>query len=336
MKPANHRSVTASYSRAITAALERLQLSLPASALKLMSEMDPNERLPMDVQDAFWQTLADTHPDPLLGIRLGRAMHSSQMGLVGYLLMTQKNLGAAVEQLLTYHPLVGEGGQFELRRGSHHVDLCYLPNYLRCARLRVETVLSACLTQMRSMTGRPLSPQSVQLTYPAPSLALQHQYQQLLETPVQFNAPVSCIRLRPQDLEIPLAAADQQVMARLQPEADALLKSLNDRSLQLRVAHLLQQEPQLTREQAAARLCISPRHLGRKLEEENSGFRAIQDEVRSHYARQWLQEGRRNNAEIAAALGYCDESAFGKAFRRWTGQSPRQFRDACRRAKPEE
>ncbi|WP_244506075.1 AraC family transcriptional regulator [Microbulbifer marinus] len=306
--------------------MNSLELPIPENARSILSGIDENQRVPMGVQEQLWLALADAYPDPLLGVKLGRAMHSSQMGLVGYLLMTQKTLGAAIEQLLIYHPLVGEGGQFELRRGAHHADLCYQPNYLRCAQLRVETVLSACLAQTRSMTGYPFRAQSVQLAYPAPSLALQQQYQQLLQTPVQFNAPVSAIRFRSQDLEIPLVAADQQVMARLKPEADALLRALTNKSLQLQVSHLLQQEPQLTREQVASQLCISPRHLGRKLQEENASFRAIQDEVRSHYARQWLLQDDRNNAEIAAALGYCDESAFGKAFRRWTGISPKAYR----------
>lgn len=326
MKPADSRTVTLSYSRAILAALGSLGLDSPGAAEPLLSGIDENDRVPMEVQEQFWTALADTHPDPLLGIRIGQAMQTTQMGLVGYLLMTQRTLGEAINQLLTYHPLVGEGGQFELRRGAHHADLCYQPNYLRCARLRVETVLSACLAQTRSMTGNQFKAQSLLLAYPAPSLAVQQQYQNLLQTPVQFNAPVSAIRLRPQDLEIPLVAADQQVMARLKPEADALLKSLTHKSLQLRVAHLLQQEPQLTREQVASRLCISPRHLGRKLQEESASFRSIQDEVRSHYACQWLRQKDRNNAEIAAALGYCDESAFGKAFRRWTGLSPKTYR----------
>lgn len=330
MKPADSKSVTLSYTRSITEALRSLELPLPPVAQTVLAGLAPQQRVPMEIQEQLWLALAEAYPDPLLGIKLGGAMQITQMGLVGYLLMTQKTLGAAVEQLLTYHPLVGEGGQFELRRGGHHVDLCYQPNYLRCARLRVETALSACLAQARSMTGRRFRPQGMQLAHPSPSLGLQQQYQQLLQTQVQFNAPISAIRLRPQDLELPLVAADRQVMERLKPEADALLKALNHKSLQLQVAHLLQQEPQLTREQVASRLCVSPRHLGRKLLEEKAGFRNIQDEVRSHYARRWLLQGDRNNAEIAAALGYCDESAFGKAFRRWTGMSPRAFRNRAR------
>ncbi|MFI2810284.1 MULTISPECIES: AraC family transcriptional regulator [Microbulbifer] len=326
MLPRDSRSVTLNYSRALASALNSMGKPLPFDARNILADIDQQERVPMERQEQLWQCLADSHSDPLLGIRLGQAIQASQLGLVGYLLMTQENLGEAVDQLLQYHPLVGEGGQFELRRGAQHVDLCYLPNYVCCAQLRVETVLAACLTQIREMTGGQLRAHSLQLAYPAPSLAIQHQYQAALQTPVHFGAPVSAIRLRPEDLRTRLVAADHQVMNRLKPEADALLKSLNNKSLHLRVAHLLQQEPQLTREQVASRLCMSPRHLGRKLTAEDASFRAIQDEVRSHYARRWLTEGKRNNSEIAAALGYCDESAFGKAFRRWTGASPKAWR----------
>ncbi|MFD1217914.1 AraC family transcriptional regulator [Microbulbifer celer] len=328
MNPSDNRSVTLSYTRAVVGALERLQLKLPTRAEAILTSINEGERVPMQLQEELWLAVETAYPDPLLGVRLGQAMQGSQMGLVGYLLMTQKNLGTALEQLLIYHPLLGEGGQFEMRQSSFYVELCYIPNYMRCARLRVETVLSICLAQARAMTGRHFQPQCVQFAYPTPSLAVQQQYQQLLQAPVQFNTDVSSIRLRPQDLEIPLVAADRQVMARLKPEADALLKALTSKSLQLRVTHLLQQEPQLTREQVAERLCISPRHLGRKLLEEEASFRSIQDEVRSHYACQWLREGEKTNVDIAAALGYCDESAFGKAFRRWTGMSPKAYKTA--------
>lgn len=327
LSSADSRRVTLSYTRAIVGALEQLQLKLPLTAEVLLTSINEEQRVPMRVQEEIWLALQEAYPDPLLGIRLGQAMMGNQIGLVGYLLMTQKNLGAAIDQLLIYHPLLGEGGQFEMRRGSFYVDLCYLPNHLRCAQLRVETVLSLCLAQARAMSGREFQPQSVLLAYPTPSLAIQQQYQQLLQAPVQFNAEHSGIRLRPQDLKIPFVAADRQVMSRLKPEADTLLQALAVKSLQLRVAHMLQQEPQLNREQVAAQLCISPRHLGRKLLEENTSFRAIQDEVRSHYACQWLREGEKTNADIAATLGYCDESAFGKAFRRWTGLSPKAFKD---------
>ncbi|GMG88486.1 AraC family transcriptional regulator [Biformimicrobium ophioploci] len=319
-------SVTVSYTRALIGALERLGINPPEVAHSLLHEVESDQRVPLVQQEDVWLALSQSEPDPLLGLRIGSAIETAQLGLVGYLLMTQKTLGEALQQLQTYHPLVGEGGDFEIHRGAGYLDLRYIPNYLVCERLRVETVLSTSLTQARSMTGGRFRPRQVRFAYPAPSLAIQQQYQSLLDAPVQFGCDYSGIRLDEEALQIPCVAADRMVLERLRPEADALLQRLKDKSLQLRVSHLLQQNPELGREQIAERLHMSPRHLARKLTEEKVNFREIQDEVRSYYAKLWLAQNEKSLAEIAAMLGYCDESAFGKAFRRWTGQTPRSYR----------
>ncbi len=320
------RSVHLSYARALVEALSSLGLPQPKGAHKVLSQINREERVPIHQQEQLWEALIDSYPDPLLGIRLGLAMQANQIGLVGYLLMTQKDLGATIEQLIIYHPLLGEGGHFEMRRDALTVNLCYHPNFLSYAQIRVETVLAACLAQTRIMTGGKFQTHKIMLSYPAPSLALQQQYQALLQTPVTFNAQVSAIRFPAHYLALPLTAADRDVVACLKPKADAHLQALAEKSLHRKVSLLLQQSPDLTREQAAKHLCLSPRHLSRKLQGEQVNFRKLQDEVRSYYAKQWLMEGNKSIVEIATALGYSDESAFGKAFRRWEGVSPGCYR----------
>ncbi|MFA0811155.1 AraC family transcriptional regulator [Microbulbifer epialgicus] len=325
MDSGDHRSVNLSYTRALIQALFSLDLSMPKGARKILSQINQQERIPIDLQEHLWEAVTDAHRDPLLGIKLGLAMQADQIGLVGYLLMTQQNLGATIDQLIAYHPLLGEGGHFELRRGAFTADLCYHPNFLSCAQIRVETVLAACIAQTLSMTAGKFRTHRLLLAYPAPSLTVQQQYEELLQTQVVFSAPVSAIRFPARDLALPLVAADQEVVGCLKPKADALLQALAEKALHRKVSLLLQQMPELTREQVAQHLCISPRHLGRKLQQEQVSFRAIQDEVRSHYAKQWLKEGNRTNSEIAMALGFSDESAFGKAFKRWIGVSPSKY-----------
>lgn len=327
MDLADSRSVNLSYTRALLGALSSLGLSMPEGARKVLSQIDQLDRVPIHLQEQLWEAVAHSYPTPLLGVRLGLAMQASQVGLVGYLLMTQKNLGASIEQLITYYPLLGEGGHFDLHRDALSVNLYYKPNFLSFVQIRVETVLAACIEQTRVMTGGKFQAQRLLLSYPAPSLAVQQQYQELLQVPVEFSAPVSAIQFLTKDLALPLIAADQEVVACLKPKADALLQALEEKTLYQKVSLLLHQDPGSTREQVARHLFISPRHLGRKLQKERFSFRALQDEVRSHYAKQWLREGKKSNAEIAAVLGYSDESAFGKAFRRWEGTSPGSYRE---------
>ena len=76
---------------------------------------------------------------------------------------------------------------------------------------------------------------------------------------------------------------------------------------------------------ALQQLELSGRHLNRKLGEEGTSFKLLRDQVLHQMAEQRLRESPRV-AEVAEGLGLSDESAFAKAFRRWSGITPGQFR----------
>ena len=75
----------------------------------------------------------------------------------------------------------------------------------------------------------------------------------------------------------------------------------------------------------AGALRMSARNLRRLLEAENTSYKYILDEVRCELARRYLTQEQRGVEEVAFALGFSDGSAFHKAFRRWTSESPTDF-----------
>ncbi|WHI53323.1 AraC family transcriptional regulator ligand-binding domain-containing protein [Microbulbifer sp. MLAF003] len=84
------RSVNLNYTRALFEALTSLGLAIPEGASNLLSQINQEERIPIYLQDLLWESVIESYHDPLLGVRLGLAMQASQIGIVGYLLMTQK------------------------------------------------------------------------------------------------------------------------------------------------------------------------------------------------------------------------------------------------------
>lgn len=114
--------------------------------------------------------------------------------------------------------------------------------------------------------------------------------------------------------------------------ADALqrtrqrLAALADDALARRTRNLLQRDPRLSRAEVAREFGISARHLARRLAAEGVSFRQLRDLVRAERAMRCLRAGTAS-AAIAEMLGFCDESAFGRAFRRWTGTPPGHYRD---------
>jgi AraC-like DNA-binding protein len=82
----------------------------------------------------------------------------------------------------------------------------------------------------------------------------------------------------------------------------------------------------LTLEDVAANFNMSPRSLQRRLQQESTTFQQLADAVRKSLAIHYLQSGKHQIKEISSILGYNELSAFSRAFKRWTGKAPIDYR----------
>lgn len=85
-------------------------------------------------------------------------------------------------------------------------------------------------------------------------------------------------------------------------------------------------------EGCSARLGVSTRTLQLRLQEQGISFSAVLEHHRLERARAALKDCRLSIAEVADALGYAERTSFGRAFKRWTGQSPQQYRQRLQKA----
>jgi len=80
-------------------------------------------------------------------------------------------------------------------------------------------------------------------------------------------------------------------------------------------------------ESIAAPLGLSRRSLQRRLQDEGFSFRALHEQIRAELACRWLEQSTMALGEVAYLLGFSEPSAFHRAFKRWTGQTPAAYRD---------
>ena len=144
------------------------------------------------------------------------------------------------------------------------------------------------------------------------------------------NAPETSIAIHKRVFDLPLRRPDPSLFAYLERHARSLESQLRDdhslteRVRQCLVERLRDGEPE--QREIARLLGLHERTLQRRLRAEQTTFAQLLDSVRSELARMFLGDPRLAVFEIAYLLGFSEPSAFQRAFRRWTGQTPREYR----------
>lgn len=320
----NDPTVTLRFSQAVVRAAERAGVVLPDETLAQLNGVGPLDRVPMSALDTVWETIGRTCDDPLIGLRLGLEIEVGHLDSAGLMLMSCETLGDAVETLVEYFPIIAEGSHFDLTPAHGGLHLRYVPGYTAALELRTEAVLGCVVRLARWISGERFEPREVRLRHGPRDAA--SRYASLLGVPASFDCADYSVPLRDDDLTIALIQANPAMREQLRRVADDMLAGLAAQSMSAQVGALVREHPQWTKDRVAQELFISGRHLNRRLADEGSSFKVLRDATRYQLAEQQLRS-RRTLPVIAESLGFADESAFAKAFRRWAGESPARFRD---------
>ncbi|WP_067522794.1 AraC family transcriptional regulator [Endozoicomonas ascidiicola] len=318
----HHPTVTQQYTRAIVRSWEDSGLPVSEGLQAIIDEIARHQRVPMPLQDRLWLSMAKDYPEPDLGLRLGHYVQPGNLDIVGFLLMSCDTLDDALEALVTYHPIVGEGGEFLMTEGETSCSLIYSPYHNICREIRVEAVLATLMQLASYLTDSTFNPSYISFQHKA--LMDYKHYEQVLGCPVQFEQVADAMVFPKAQLAKPLVQSNKILYSHMRQLADEALKGLQDHSIRFEVERVIKVNPNWGKEKVAEQFGISGRQLNRNLSREGVTFKLIADEVRLSMAREWLSGSLPVN-EVAYRLGYHDESAFNKAFKRWTGHTPGEF-----------
>ena len=263
----------------------------------------------------------------LLGIRAGPAA----AGIAGHLFRHTESVHAALRLFIAHLHLHDRGGVVALNpHGAEDVELSYLihhPNTPGTAQILDASIAIAC-SVMRCLCGARWTPSEVMLSHERPRMV--GPYRSYFRAPIRFDAPHSALIFPARCLDQAVAGADPvagnrllQVAAELDAARPATVTELTVRAL----SRLVIAMPPSS-DKVAAILGIKPRRLRERLEAEGSSVKRLLEDLRCELARQLLEESHLPIGEIAATLHYSKPGAFSRAFKGWTGQTPRQWRSA--------
>jgi AraC-like DNA-binding protein len=168
----------------------------------------------------------------------------------------------------------------------------------------------------------------VQLAHPAPPHVSEHA--RVFRAPVSFGCATNAVVIEREFVERQVPAADERLYPVLRRYLDGVLKEMPPEEGLLaavrRIVGELMRDGDPTLVQVARKLDMGPRTLQRRLKEDRVDFRALVDDTRRRFALNYLRDRKHTLTEIAYLLGYSEVSAFNRAFRRWTGATPSDYR----------
>jgi AraC-like DNA-binding protein len=268
--------------------------------------------------------------DPLLGLEHGRRMSIASHGFLGFAVMASETLGEGLSLAVRYAGTRTGLARIRFRQDQEHCAL----EIVRAAALPdsfpfiAHNILSTLVTIARFLTRNSdtLAPimRLIESEQRPPAF-----YEQLLDCEVEFNCDQYELVLPKAALSLEVSTANSVARHNAEQECERLLAEAPGENVDLasRVRTLLiSYGSNLSLDDVAERLRISPRSLNRQLAQLNTSYRKMVEEVRREQATKLLHNSSLKISEIAAELGYTDTSNFVRAFRKWMGITPLNYR----------
>ena len=286
----------------------------------------PTARCPLDVTFRLWETCVAATADPAFGIKVASHIKQTTFHALSYGLSASSTLKEAFERLQRYCHVGSYVVEYEFFQcGSEYH--CVIDTVADVPVEAIDALVGAQLRMCRSLLGRDYSPLLIELRRPCP--AVTDDFERLLRAPIRFGAAENLLVFDSKSIECPLDGGNPELARYSDAMALQYLNRLEREDVQARVREVLMQrldrsEP--SQGEVAEQLCMSARTLQRKLGESGMTYKQILDETRRALAMAYLSAPQHSVSDVTHLLGFACDSSFIRAFRRWTGRSPSDWR----------
>lgn len=291
---------------------------------------DPDAIVSMRLGAAFLAAAARLTGDEHVGLHMAEHADLRTFEVHFYAMAASGSLGEAYTRLCRYQRLIHETSRIEMLHGGDTVTLRHvLPGGRRAGRHTAEFLLATWVRAGREITGVDWAPAEVRFAHANPGVSAEHT--RLFRAPVRFGAPDNAVVIPVHLLALPCGRPDPLLAAFMDRYAadHAVGPDPASATTADRVRHALLATSTASPTEAAEmarRLRMSVRTLNRLLAAEGTTFRALSARTRCEVAERRLSNPSTSIAEVAFLLGFSELSAFCRAFKRWTGLTPGEFR----------
>ena len=303
---------------------------LRAARLDPVTLQDPDARIPIEQVDALWRKAYELSNDPNLALHAIEVLPFGAYRVIDFLASSAPTVGTALAKVSDYFPIIHEVVRLPYAVGDHHVTFAAeapsRPSTI--TRPYAEYVLAAVFLRTRIATNRRFPLMRVEFSHPQPADISEHE--RIFECPVRFGAEICQMVIARDIWDTPRTGSDSDLFSVLDTHARMLLDQrptpddIVGRVREAIEAELRGGDPKL--ESIARGLAMSPRTLQRRLRDHGVVFNDVLDAMRFRAAKSYLAPGDIAGTEVAYLLGFAEPSSFNRAFKRWSGQTPTEYR----------
>jgi AraC-like DNA-binding protein len=295
---------------------------------------DPGARFSYAAVTRLWELAVEVTRDPGFGLTVASLWHPTTLHALGYSWFASNNLAEAYERLQRYARFLNTAANGALQIEKSAGSYCLILDSSRMkpapVTVAIDAGLSMILNLSRGAYGANFKPIRISLQHEAPSSAkFVKRFNDLFGAPVAFAQAENALWLDPEMVTRPLATANPELTRVNDQIVTDYLAQLdrNDVTMQVK-SKLIERLPsgQVSEEGIASSINVSQRSLQRKLKEQGVSFTRLLENTRRELSMQYVRNPQHSLNEVAFLLGFAEPSNFSRAFKRWYGQSPSQFR----------
>lgn len=277
------------------------------------------ERIAVDMADGF-----------TLPLRVGPLMRPDDYGALGLAWKSAPTVRQSLERVERYCRLWTDTMAYELRDDEGGIEFMLHRFGERRLGLRLsnEATIASATSLIRQTSSTTFRPRAVHLKHRGPDSTAAHE--QYFGCPVHFGSDRDALSISSGALENPNHLADDGISRFLLSHLDAQIEAIGaEDPIESLVRRAVSQSlsagvPKMA--EIAQRLAMSERTLQRRLGERDLSYKALVDTTRRELAENMLRQSDYAISEIAFLTGFSEQSAFQRAFKRWTGETPTSFR----------
>ncbi len=288
----------------------------------------PNDRISTSKLQKVWKIVYQKSGDSALGLVYADLIQPASLSGLGLAWITSDTLKDSINRLVRFQAAITTSAEFTFNELDDCYQIVIRSKLKNPESVSIDATIASLFKMCQITYGPDLKAEKVCIAHAKPDCT--KKFDNFFGTKVKFETEETQLFFAKKTFELKLLTANPDLARMNDQIVIDYLKCFDKKNIVMQVRARIIEELNNgvpNQEKIASQLSMSLRNLQRKLKGENSSFKTILDETRSELSKQYLRGSDRSIIEVGFLLGFTEPSNFARAFRRWTGVSPNEYRD---------